>query len=249
MKPIRPKPAPENAGPPLVPPPVLLLPFLLLPFLLLPFLLLLASCGGTGQPPAPPPGRMEAPVALVAGSVAAPPFFRPADHAEVEVRCDVDVGGVPSHCRGGAATDPRIAPVAAAFVAAASFRPALLVGRPVAVKDYPLPVGLDATPDGMLSGVSRIPPERVSLHYPPNLFRHGIEGEVVLDCTITALGLAQPCRIVHSTDPRFNMSALRFASQVRFRPAVRNRIRVEVPHHVIHIRYKLDDRPGPAAGP
>lgn len=72
-----------------------------------------------------------------------------------------------------------------------------------------------------LATISRMPRVREAVlpEYPEALRREGIEGMVLVEVVISALGRAVTARIVESVDPRFDSAALKAARDTLFEPA------------------------------
>ncbi|MBB2202855.1 energy transducer TonB [Gluconacetobacter tumulisoli] len=77
------------------------------------------------------------------------------------------------------------------------------------------------------------------LLYPEVALKLYMSGQVSIDCTIHADGMASACRIVRSTDPVFNASSLSYVAHARFFPAIRNGQPVETRDYSLTVRYVL----------
>ncbi len=87
-----------------------------------------------------------------------------------------------------------------------------------------------------------VPLNNVRPAYPQILAALGLEGSVRADCSVTSTGSTQGCRILSSTDPLFDNSALAYVRGARYQPATQNGIPVRVEHHTFNINYRLSRR-------
>ena len=92
------------------------------------------------------------------------------------------------------------------------------------------------------AAVSYTPVRSIRSHgpaYPTDMERLRQEGYVVMDCTVTASGLARDCRVVEATNLDFAAAAEAFVANARYQPATYGGRPVAVPHHKWRIDFKM----------
>ena len=93
-----------------------------------------------------------------------------------------------------------------------------------------------------------LPVYKVPPVYPPEAVERRTEGYVVVEFTVTETGSTANVRVVESSDPIFNASAIESASQYRYTPRVTDGATVEVPGvrtRLLYVLDGLDDGPPP----
>jgi TonB family protein len=98
------------------------------------------------------------------------------------------------------------------------------------------------------SNTDVIPLVRIAPDYPPETAQQGLEGQVVLEFTITVEGTTKDITVVESSAPIFEQPAIAAVGKWRYSPRIVNGAGVESPGIHTVIRFALD-RGGPPPGP
>jgi TonB family protein len=98
------------------------------------------------------------------------------------------------------------------------------------------------------SNTDVIPLVRIAPDYPPEAAQQGLEGQVVLEFTITVEGTTKDITVVESSAPIFEQPAIAAVGKWRYSPRIVNGAGVESPGIHTVIRFALD-RGGPPPGP
>lgn len=81
---------------------------------------------------------------------------------------------------------------------------------------------------------------KVGAVYPPEALRRNIEGDVILEYTVTKNGSVINARVIESTSSLFNANAIKSALKYKYKPKVLNGQAVEVAGMRTLIKFRLD---------
>lgn len=82
---------------------------------------------------------------------------------------------------------------------------------------------------------------KVAATYPPRAIGRGLEGYVIVEYTVTALGTVADVRVVETSDPIFAPSAVAAAAQFRYKPRIVAGEPVATPGVLNKFTFVLDD--------
>lgn len=106
-------------------------------------------------------------------------------------------------------------------------------GQMMAGLDLSMGAGLSAS-DGEYLPIVKVAPQ-----YPRRAMQRRLEGDVILEYTVTKNGTVRDPRVVQSTDPIFNKSAVQSALRYKYKPRVVDGAAIEVPNVRTRIRFRL----------
>jgi len=125
----------------------------------------------------------------------------------------------PSADTSAAPTSATPAPAAAALDTAAPATAALAPVVPAATSaTQPSDGSRDV--EFVNTSVQLVPFLRVPPDYPPDALAQNVEGSVIIESTVTAVGLVENARVVESTDARFEAAALNAIVQWKYLPRI-----------------------------
>ncbi len=81
---------------------------------------------------------------------------------------------------------------------------------------------------------------KVSPIYPPKALNLGLDGDVVLEYTVTKNGSVKDPRVIESTSTLFNTNAIKSALKYKYKPKIVNGHAVEVTGMKTKIKFRLD---------
>jgi periplasmic protein TonB len=100
--------------------------------------------------------------------------------------------------------------------------------------DLSMGAGLSAT-DG-----EYLPIVKVAPNYPRGALSRGLEGDVILEYTVTKQGSVRDPVVIESTNPVFNSSAMDSALRYKYKPRVVDGNPIEVPGVRTRVMFRLD---------
>lgn len=108
-----------------------------------------------------------------------------------------------------------------------------------------LDIATDLSIDSGLSGSGGdgeyLPIVKVAPQYPRRAAQKGIEGYVVVEFTVSALGTVKDVKVIESDPPNiFNRAAMNAAKKFKYKPKIENGKAIEVPGVRNIIRFELD---------
>lgn len=106
-------------------------------------------------------------------------------------------------------------------------------GNLTASLDLSIGAGVSAS-DGEYLPIVKVAPQ-----YPRQALKRKLEGDVVLEYTVTKQGSVRGARVLFSTDPVFNQAAVDSALRYKYKPRVINGESVEVPGVRTKIKFRL----------
>ena len=108
------------------------------------------------------------------------------------------------------------------------------VDQLVAKLDLSMGDGLSAS-DG-----ESLPIVKVAPQYPRRALKRGLEGDVILEYTVTKQGSVRSPKVLQSTDPVFNKAAIDSAMRYKYKPRVINGQAQEVPGVRTRIKFRMN---------
>ncbi len=109
------------------------------------------------------------------------------------------------------------------------------VDQLVAKLDLSMGAGLSAS-DGEYLPIVKVAPQ-----YPRRALKRGLEGDVVLEYTVTRQGSVRDPKVLQSTDPVFNQAAIDSALRYKYKPRVINGEAQEVPAVRTRIKFRMSN--------
>lgn len=117
----------------------------------------------------------------------------------------------------------------------------LTVGTKMTVVDPgQIKVEPELTRGGTLSDTSALPIFKVAPFYPASAKSRGVEGDVIVEYTVTVSGAVRDAVIISSDSPLFDKEALKSVLKWRYSPQVINGLAVEKTGMRTVIRFRLD---------
>ncbi len=108
------------------------------------------------------------------------------------------------------------------------------VDQLVAKLDLSMGAGLSAS-DGEYLPIVKVAPQ-----YPRRALKRGLEGDVILEYTVTKQGSVRSPAVLQSTDPVFNKAAIDSALRYKYKPRVINGQAQEVPGVRTRIKFRMN---------
>ena len=108
------------------------------------------------------------------------------------------------------------------------------VDQLVAKLDLSMGDGLSAS-DGEYLPIVKVAPQ-----YPRRALKRGLEGDVILEYTVTKQGSVRSPKVLQSTDPVFNKAAIDSAMRYKYKPRVINGQAQEVPGVRTRIKFRMN---------
>lgn len=109
------------------------------------------------------------------------------------------------------------------------------VDQLVAKLDLSMGAGLSAS-DGEYLPIVKVAPQ-----YPRRALKRGLEGDVVLEYTVTKQGSVRNPKVLQSTDSVFNQAAIDSALRYKYKPRVINGEAQEVPAVRTRIKFRMSN--------
>lgn len=109
------------------------------------------------------------------------------------------------------------------------------VDQLVAKLDLSMGAGLSAS-DGEYLPIVKVAPQ-----YPRRALKRGLEGDVILEYTVTRQGSVRDPKVLQSTDPVFNQAAIDSALRYKYKPRVINGEAQEVPAVRTRIKFRMSN--------
>ena len=108
------------------------------------------------------------------------------------------------------------------------------VDQLVAKLDLSMGDGLSAS-DGEYLPIVKVAPQ-----YPRRALKRGLEGDVILEYTVTKQGSVRSPKVLQSSDPVFNKAAIDSAMRYKYKPRVINGQAQEVPGVRTRIKFRMN---------